>query len=131
MPTLRARARAQGRLADGRVRCEALRTRAFRARVDGVPVVLLRPDWAAGSLFRGGRIYNGSYNELEAYLYFSRRALRALRRACGRAALRTDAGVAACARQRTLRARGSGGACAPASAGVARRLDMGLCAAPA
>jgi len=117
-------ARAQGRLADGRVRCEALRTRAFRARIDGVPLVLLRPDWAACSLFRGSRIYGGSYNELEAYLYFSRRAPRALRRACGRAALRADAGVAACARPRTLRACGSGGVCAPASARVAHRSDM-------
>jgi hypothetical protein len=36
-------------------------------------VVLLRPaDWDACNLFRGGRIYGGSYNELEAYLYFCR-----------------------------------------------------------
>ena len=36
-------------------------------------MVLLRPaDWDGCNLFRGGRIYGGSYNELEAYLYFCR-----------------------------------------------------------
>ena len=65
--------RAQGRMVDGSMRTESLRTLAFRARIDGVPVVLLRPDWGASNLFRGDRIYGGSYNELEAYLYFSRR----------------------------------------------------------
>ncbi len=62
----------QGRLVDGQMRAEGLKTLAFRTRIDGVPVVLLRPDWGAGNLFRGSRIYGGSYNELEAYLYFSR-----------------------------------------------------------
>lgn len=52
---------------------ESLRTSAFTGQIDGVPVLLLRPaDWDACSLFRGGRIYGGSYNELEAYLYFCR-----------------------------------------------------------
>ena len=64
--------RAQGRMVDGNMRTESLRTLAFRAKIDGVPVVLLRPDWGASNLFRGDRIYGGSYNELEAYLYFSR-----------------------------------------------------------
>ena len=36
-------------------------------------MVLLRPaDWDGCNLFRGSRIYGGSYNELEAYLYFCR-----------------------------------------------------------
>ena len=64
--------RAQGRIVDGNMHTESLRTLAFRAKIDGVPVVLLRPDWGASNLFRGDRIYGGSYNELEAYLYFSR-----------------------------------------------------------
>ena len=64
---------------DGQLRTESLKTLAFRAKIDGVPVVLLRPDWGASNLFRGDRIYGGSYNELEAYLYFSRCRLRAAR----------------------------------------------------
>lgn len=58
----------------------ALRTLAFTGSIDGVRVALLRPDWeATGSpLFRGGRIYGGSYNEVEAYLYFCRAALELL-----------------------------------------------------
>ena len=63
---------AQGRMVDGNMHTESLRTLAFRAKIDGVPVVLLRPEWGASNLFRGDRIYGGSYNELEAYLYFSR-----------------------------------------------------------
>ena len=50
----------------------SLRTSVFRGKIDGIPVLLLRPDWGACNIFRGGRIYGGSYNELEAYLYFSR-----------------------------------------------------------
>jgi hypothetical protein len=39
----------------------------------GLQVLLLRPaDWDSCNLFHGGRIYGGSYNELEAYLYFCR-----------------------------------------------------------
>ncbi|KAK9846522.1 hypothetical protein WJX81_005900 [Elliptochloris bilobata] len=68
----------KGRVTDGQMRTEGLRTLAFRAKIDGVPVVLLRPDWGAGNLFRGSRIYGGSYNELEAYLYFSRACLEYL-----------------------------------------------------
>jgi len=38
-----------------------------------VPVILIRPaDWNSCNLFRGGRIYGGSYNEMESYLYFCR-----------------------------------------------------------
>ena len=44
----------------------------WRGKIDGCPVILLRPDWGQSNLFKGGRIYGGSYNEPEAYLYFSR-----------------------------------------------------------
>jgi hypothetical protein len=45
----------------------------FSCRIAGVPVTLLKPAESTGSgLFRGGRIYGGSYNETEAYLYFCR-----------------------------------------------------------
>ena len=42
-------------------------------------MLLLRPDWHACNLFKGSRIYGGSYNELEAYLSFSRACLEYLR----------------------------------------------------
>ena len=51
---------------------EMLRTSAWTGEIEGVPVILLRPDWGVSSLFRGGAIYGGSHSELEAYLYFSR-----------------------------------------------------------
>eukprot|EP00850_Spirogloea_muscicola_P010526 SM000062S19912 [mRNA] locus=s62:323189:328432:+ [translate_table: standard] len=40
--------------------------------VAGVPVTFLKP---ANNFFDGGRIYGGSYNETEAYLFFSRACL--------------------------------------------------------
>jgi len=50
-----------------------LRTAVYRGVIGGVPVILLRPaDWDSCNLFRGGRIYGGSYNEMESYLYFCR-----------------------------------------------------------
>ncbi|CAI5960805.1 unnamed protein product [Closterium sp. NIES-65] len=48
---------------------------AFSGEISGVPVVLLKPE---NHFFRGGRIYGGSYNELEAYLFFSRASLEFL-----------------------------------------------------
>eukprot|EP00879_Flechtneria_rotunda_P011073 GHRR01011570.1.p1 GENE.GHRR01011570.1~~GHRR01011570.1.p1 ORF type:complete len:636 (+),score=228.04 GHRR01011570.1:282-2189(+) len=58
----------------------SLRTAVFRGVIGGVPVILIRPsDWNACNLFRGGRIYGGSYNEMESYLYFCRSALEYLR----------------------------------------------------
>ena len=57
---------------DGQMRLGSLRTQAFRGRIDGIPVILFRPDWRECNIFQGNRIYGGSYNELEAYLYFSR-----------------------------------------------------------
>lgn len=62
-----------------------LLTEAFTATVEGCPVLLLRPSPSSGSgLFKGGRVYGGSFNEVEAYLYFCRASLHALR-ALGRA----------------------------------------------
>jgi starch synthase len=62
----------------------SVKTQAWAGRVDGVRVLLLRPDWAApgggGGLFRGARVYGGGYPEVQAYLYFCRAALEALAR---------------------------------------------------
>lgn len=57
---------------DGEFMQGSMKTVVYRGRIDGVPVLLIRPDWGACNIFKGGRIYGGSYNELEAYLYFSR-----------------------------------------------------------
>ena len=50
---------------------------AWAGKIEGCPVVLLRPDWdATGSnMFRGGAIYGGSYNETQAYLTFCRASM--------------------------------------------------------
>lgn len=64
----------QGRVWDGRMTLGSLRTSVYTGRIDGVPVVLVRPDWGSCSIFRGGRIYGGSCSELEAYLYLCRHA---------------------------------------------------------
>ncbi len=51
----------------------ALRTSVFWGKISGVPTYLIRPaDWNSCSIFRGGRIYGGSYDEKEAYLYLCR-----------------------------------------------------------
>ena len=47
-------------------------TNAYRAVASGIPVILIEPD---NHFFKGQRIYGGSYDELEAYLYFSRACL--------------------------------------------------------
>eukprot|EP00878_Enallax_costatus_P007835 GHUV01008200.1.p1 GENE.GHUV01008200.1~~GHUV01008200.1.p1 ORF type:complete len:443 (+),score=115.21 GHUV01008200.1:311-1639(+) len=65
---------------DGLFQIGALKTAVFRGVIGGVPVILIRPsDWNSCNLFRGGRIYGGSYNEMESYLYFCRAALEYLR----------------------------------------------------
>ena len=76
----------KGRAGDGGkiASVEQLGVRAFSGRLDGIEVLLLRPDWSKSNLFRGGRIYGGSYNEAEAYLFFCRAALEALSRLVGR-----------------------------------------------
>ena len=68
----------QGRVWDGVFKTGVLRTQAFKGTIEGIPVVLLRPNWATCNIFRGSTIYGGSYNELEAYLYFSRHGLTRL-----------------------------------------------------
>ena len=51
----------------------SLKTSVFRGVIGGIPVVMVRPaDWNTCNLFRGTRIYGGSYNEMESYLYFCR-----------------------------------------------------------
>ena len=48
----------KGRVWDGHFEYGTLRTQAFTGRIEGCPVVLLRPDWGHGSnFFKGGRIY--------------------------------------------------------------------------
>ena len=62
----------QGTIRDGHLSGSSLRTSAHQGRIDGIPVVLLRPDWGACNIFRGSRIYGGSCSELEAYLFLCR-----------------------------------------------------------
>lgn len=62
----------QGRIWDGEMQLGELTTQVWRGKIDGCPVLLVRPDWNQSNLFKGSRIYGGSYNETEAYLYFSR-----------------------------------------------------------
>lgn len=45
---------------------------AFRGVVSSIPVVFVQPD---NQFFKGHSVYGGSYNELEAYLFFSRACL--------------------------------------------------------
>lgn len=47
-------------------------TNAYRGVVSGVPVILIEP---SNQFFKGQYVYGGSYNELEAYLFFSRACL--------------------------------------------------------
>lgn len=69
----------KGRFWDGAMQIDHTPTSIFRGVIAGVPVALIRPSEGAGSgLFRGSRIYGGSYNEVEAYLYFCRAGLEYL-----------------------------------------------------
>eukprot|EP01024_Parvocaulis_polyphysoides_P010314 TRINITY_DN13462_c0_g1_i4.p1 TRINITY_DN13462_c0_g1~~TRINITY_DN13462_c0_g1_i4.p1 ORF type:complete len:655 (-),score=114.00 TRINITY_DN13462_c0_g1_i4:290-2254(-) len=68
----------KGYLWDGNMQQGSLKTNVFYGKIDGINVFLVRPDWDACNIFRGGRIYGGSYNETEAYLYFCRAALQFL-----------------------------------------------------
>ncbi|XP_051132077.1 uncharacterized protein LOC127252099 [Andrographis paniculata] len=47
-------------------------TNVYRGAVSGIPVLLIEP---SNHFFKGQNVYGGSYNELEAYLYFSRACL--------------------------------------------------------
>ncbi|XP_043714160.1 probable starch synthase 4, chloroplastic/amyloplastic isoform X2 [Telopea speciosissima] len=47
-------------------------TNAYQGIVSGIPVILIEP---SNHFFKGQSVYGGSYNELEAYLFFSRACL--------------------------------------------------------
>ncbi|XP_050216775.1 uncharacterized protein LOC126667757 [Mercurialis annua] len=47
-------------------------TNAYRGVVSGIPVIFIEPE---NEFFKGQQVYGGSYNELEAYLFFSRACL--------------------------------------------------------
>ncbi|KAL3533192.1 hypothetical protein ACH5RR_006713 [Cinchona calisaya] len=47
-------------------------TNAYRGEVSGIPVILVEP---SNNFFKGQSVYGGSYDELEAYLFFSRTCL--------------------------------------------------------
>lgn len=47
-------------------------TNAYRGLVSGIPVIFIEP---SNHFFKGNHVYGGSYNELEAYLFFSRACL--------------------------------------------------------
>uniref|UniRef100_A0A7R9YVB8 Starch synthase, chloroplastic/amyloplastic n=1 Tax=Chlamydomonas euryale TaxID=1486919 RepID=A0A7R9YVB8_9CHLO len=65
---------------DGEFRISSLRTSVYWGRIAGVPTYLLRPaNWDECNIFKGGRIYGGSYDEREAYLYMCRAALEFLK----------------------------------------------------
>lgn len=70
----------KGKFWDNQLTMSSLRTSVFSARVQGCPMYLVRPaDQNSCNIFRGGRIYGGAYNEMEAYLYFCRASLEYLR----------------------------------------------------
>ena len=65
----------KGRYQDGETRYFNFRTTAMRGRVNGIDVILLKPhDDERSNIFQGSKIYGGSYDEREAYLYFCRAA---------------------------------------------------------
>ncbi|KDP46955.1 hypothetical protein JCGZ_07972 [Jatropha curcas] len=47
-------------------------TNAYRGVVSDIPVIFIEP---SNEFFKGQQVYGGSYNELEAYLFFSRACL--------------------------------------------------------
>jgi len=42
----------------------------YTGKIEGCPVILIRPDWNESNLFRGGRIYGGEaeLNLVQAYI---------------------------------------------------------------
>jgi len=64
---------------DGQFQVGSLKTQVYTATCEGIKMVLLRPDWSECNIFKGGRVYAGSYNETEAYLYFCRAGLEFLK----------------------------------------------------
>jgi starch synthase len=66
----------KGEYWDGVMQHGNLPSSVHSATVDGIPVLLVAPqNRDQCNLFKGDRIYGGSYNETEAYLYFCRCAL--------------------------------------------------------
>ena len=64
---------------DGENVVSMMKTSAYSGNIGGCDVILLKPHEETNSnIFKGGAIYGGSYNELEAYLYFSRASLEFL-----------------------------------------------------
>jgi len=64
---------------DGENVVSMMKTSAYSGNIGGCDVILLKPhDDMNSNIFKGGAIYGGSYNELEAYLYFSRASLEFL-----------------------------------------------------
>jgi len=64
---------------DGENKVSMMKTSAYSGNIGGCNVILLKPhDEANSNIFKGGKIYGGSYNELDAYLYFSRASLEYL-----------------------------------------------------
>jgi len=63
---------------DGEMRLGHQVTHVYSGRIAGVNLLLLQPDHATSNFFVCDRIYGGSYNEIEAYLYFCRAALEFL-----------------------------------------------------
>lgn len=62
------------------VRLDMVSTSMYTGVIAGCNVILLKPAFKERSnIFVGGKIYGGSYNELEAYLYFCRASLECLR----------------------------------------------------
>jgi starch synthase len=58
---------------DGGLHISSVRMEAYRGKIEGCPVILLKP--VDVPFFRGGAIYGGSYNETQAYLIFCRASL--------------------------------------------------------
>lgn len=52
--------------------CSWIPTNVYRGVVFGIPVVFIEP---SNDFFKGQSVYGGSYNELEAYLFFTRACL--------------------------------------------------------
>ncbi|KAL5974230.1 hypothetical protein ACLOJK_030894 [Asimina triloba] len=55
-------------------------TNAYRGVVSGIPVIFIDPE---NNFFKGKSVYGGSYNELEAYIFFSRACLEWMQQVTG------------------------------------------------
>ena len=65
---------------DGKLSIENVKTSIHRGTISGCEVILIRPESQnCQHIFKGGAIYGGGYNEIEAYLYLCRSALEYLK----------------------------------------------------